>query len=196
MAIAGAVWESVVYLSLAGAPVTGVLFSDVTAKVKKAGAVVLSTKTLVTGDWVELGFGLYMIKWSAADMDTLGPFFFRLSGVLFDTQSKSFDVDPASFASFVPADVCVIMGNIRDLGGNPAMMSDIIIRGSDFPAQSGISLVTSDIIRFRPDFYGNFTVPVLRLQKVIFEIEKTGIRNEITVPNLPTANLLDLLPPI
>jgi len=59
-------------------PMTGVLYNDANLVVKyaKYGDSALSTKTLGSSDWIELGEGVYDIVFSATELDTLGEFKF------------------------------------------------------------------------------------------------------------------------
>ena len=61
---------------------------------------------------------------------------------------------------------------------------------------AGPSLIDGSLLRTTPDAFGNFSVVLLRGKKVIVEIERSGIKQTITVPEQATANLVDLLPPI
>ena len=57
-----------------GDPVTGVVFGDVTVKYRKYGATSLTTKTIITTDWGEVGNGLYDLSFTAAEFNTLKDF--------------------------------------------------------------------------------------------------------------------------
>jgi hypothetical protein len=177
-------------------PVTGVLFGSVIVKKRKTGAITFSTKVLVTADWVELGGGFYVLKWSTADMDTLGEFRYWISGGTFDDVTGAFDVIPAPIAIDVAAPKCIVTGNVVDIGGNPMSLEKIVCRPRNVPGVTGTSLIAAGIINTVADAFGNFAVELIRGAIVLVEIERAGIRHLITVPNQPTALILDLLPPI
>ena len=61
-------------------PETGVAFGSVTVKYGKAGASAQTTKTLNTGNWIEVGTGDYRIKFSTSESDTLGLFTYTVTG--------------------------------------------------------------------------------------------------------------------
>ena len=191
-------FESNIYLELVGVPATGVLFSDVTAKIKKPGEVTLTARLLVTAEWVELGDGFYTIKWPPEDLDVAGTFFYTLdNATLFDNfLFAEFDVIPPPLFSAVFPDKCVISGNVLDIGGSPGQGQQIRVTPVKLPAVAGSSLLVSDPIFSVPDVEGNFSVALIRNQTVIFQIERTGIRQQIDVPDSPSALLIDLLPPI
>lgn len=55
-------------------PETGKTYSDVTVKYAKQGDTSLTTKSMASGDWQELGDGLYLLKFSATELNTAGNF--------------------------------------------------------------------------------------------------------------------------
>jgi hypothetical protein len=99
-------------------------------------------------------------------------------------------------ASLVPPNLCTISGNVVDLGGVPAAGTRIVFRIAGVPKRTGDSLVVSDRITTYPGAEGSFSVNMVRGAVVLVEIDPAGIKNQFTVPDLPTASLLDLLPPI
>lgn len=153
-------------------------------------------KILTVLDWSELGDGYYTLRWSAEDMNTLGDFSFRVScPYAYEEYFSSFEVDSGPYGVPSEAPVCIVTGNLVDIGGDPSHQI-VVFRPRYVPGTAGASLITSDIIRTSADAFGNFSVKLLRSSQVIVEIEKSGIKNLITVPDSPSANLIDLLPPI
>ena len=66
---------------------TGIAYGSVTVKYAKEasdGDHTLSTKTMASGDWEELGEGMYLIKFSTSELDTVGKFIYvcYASGIL------------------------------------------------------------------------------------------------------------------
>lgn len=53
---------------------TAIAFGSVTVKLMKAGGSAWTTKTMTSGNWTEIDDGLYMISFTAAELDTLGNF--------------------------------------------------------------------------------------------------------------------------
>jgi len=189
--------ESVLLLTHLGAPLLGVLYSSVTVKFRRAGESSFTFKTLAAPDWTEIGDGFYALKWSAADLSKQGAFLFVYSGGSFDgPQHATFDVDPAPLPFLVPPNVCVVSGSISDLGGKPSQGNTITAHAPFFPVASGSSIISSDVVATVPDFLGNFQLALIQGKTVIVELDRTGARYQIDVPMAPTANFLDLIPPM
>jgi hypothetical protein len=188
--------EYVVYLDDAGAPVTGILFSDVTVGIRKPAEVGFTEKTMTEDDWLEIGEGWYALNLSETDTNTLGPLLIKISGAGFDDGVWEEDIDPIPFGSIVSNDVCVVSGTIMDLGGDYKWQVPIIFRPVELPQSINTALLTGDPIRTVCDVFGNFYVMLLRGTKAIVEIDRTAIRHMITVPDQASANIVDLLPPL
>lgn len=182
-------------LLTSGVPVVNVLFSDITLSLRKNGGTALVARTVLTSEWVNLGNGYYALRFSADDFDTLGDFRYVLAGGAFDSVSGSFDVDPAPIAFLAEAPSCIVSGNIVDIGGAGMRLQPITFRPRFVPGIVGASLIASGLIQTSTDAFGNFSVALIRGSKVLVEIQAAAIRYEITVPDAPSADLLDLLPP-
>lgn len=196
MALQGRTWNSNIRLTLAGAPVTGVAFGDISVSYLRAGDTTLQTKVLTVDDWIEVGNGLYILKWSESDMALIGPFYFEISGGSFDPQRLEFDVHPAPIEALANPEVCLITGNITDLGGDAATQDPISFRLAKRPSAVNDVFVNTNHIRVVPNAYGAFTVALLRGVLVTVTIESVGIRHQFEVPDQSQAQLIDLLPPI
>jgi len=186
--------ERVVYLVNGGTPVTGLLDTDVVLRFRKKGGS-FQNKTLAPENFSELEVGLYSVNFEGSELDTLGPFTFRINGAGIDQYVETFDVDPIYLGAIVPPDVCIVSGNIMDLGGDPVWNASVNFRIVDLPKVVGPSMVTGTIIRTITDVSGNFYVSLIRGAVVIVEIEKTAIKFQFEVPDQETANIIDLLPP-
>jgi hypothetical protein len=190
--------ERTSYLSKLDVPVTGILFSEVVCRYRKEGGI-LVTKTLDSSSWTEVGDGFYYVTFSPAEMNTLGYFFYTLTSTKFDNfvyDEFSIEPSPGSIAPLVPPGICVISGTLKDIGGNIPRNCRVSARAVDYPVRAGEALINSDAVYTYPDSLGNFQLSLLQGATVIFEIERTAIRNQVTVPATPTANLADLIPPI
>lgn len=196
----GTIVERTVYLTMLGTPIPGILPNQVTCKYRKEQAApTLVTKTLISGTWMDLGGGYYVIQFSAAEMDTVGTFFFTLSSTSFDNfLFDEFEIEPvvAPLPSPIPPGMCVVTGTVKDVGGHIPVGARISVRPISFPIRAGDNIVNSDLVYSYPDSLGNFTLNIMQGATVIVEIERTAIRAQITVPAVPTALLLDLLAPI
>jgi len=196
--IQGQASSRTVYLSLLDVPATTVQYTDVTVQYKKAGSQVLATKVLVASDWLNIGNGIYSINFSPTDMDTVGDFTFFLTSSLFDNfLYDEFTIEPATTPIQAPLpSQCIVSGTIVNQSGLPPRPVKVVARPAAFPAQSGQNIMSADAVFTYVDAYGNFSLALVRNSVVIVEVERAGIRAQINVPDSPTANLIDLLPPL
>ena len=187
-------FESTVLLKLGINPVIGLLPNDVVIKFRKQGQTAFTTKALTNANFFAIGDGYYVIKWSSSDMDTLGAFFFTVSGGAIDTHNEHFSIEPLpQDLVIIPPEICVISGNIRDIGSSPMREVQVTFRAVNYPLQSGTSVLSSDKVLARTDSQGNFSAELIRGMTVVVEIERTGIKNQFVVPDSATALLNDLI---
>ena len=193
MALQNIANESTLQLKLGITPAVGLLPADVTVQFRKQGGSLVA-KAMDNTNFVSLGNGYYYIKWSAADMNTVGSFFFTISGLAFDTINSEFFIEtlPQELV-IIPPEICVISGNILDVGASPMRDMQVTFRVVNYPIQSGLSVISSDKVIARTDSQGNFSAQLIRGMTVVVEIERTGIRNQFIVPDAPTALLNDLI---
>jgi len=187
--------ERVVYLVNGGTPVTGLVDTDVTLRFRKKGED-FQNKALTSTNFKELEVGLYSIDFEGNELDTLGPLTFRINGAGIDQYVETFDVDPIYLGALVPPGICIISGNIIDLGGDPVWNAIISFRTVDLPSIVGSSMVAGTFVKTITDVSGNFYVSLIRGATVLVEIEKTAVKYQFGVPDQETANLVDLLPAI
>jgi len=177
--------------------VTGKIFSDVSAEFWKPGLTSLTARAILEEEFLEIGNGYYSLKLSGQnDLNTLGIYFLRLSGTGFETVEKELILEVPPVGIDPNPAVCTVSGSILDIGGEAGGGQQVTFRGVDFPIVSGASLITSDAVRTLPDAQGNFSVKLLRNRVVLIEVDRTGVRNQITIPDQETALVVDLLPPI
>lgn len=182
-------FESTVQLGIGG-----LTYGDVTVLIRKQGGVSLVAKTMDSTNFLDLGNGYYAIRWSSSYMDTLGAFFFSISGTTFDTLNGEISIEPLPQELVViPPDICMILGNLRDISSTPMRDMQVTFRAVNYPLQSGTSILSADKVLARTDSLGNFSAPLIRGMTVIVEAERTGIRNQFVVPDAPTALLNDLI---
>lgn len=192
-------WETI-FIQVDGGygyvPALGVTYDLLNVKASKNGGPFVEKEVTEEG-WRDLENGYYSILWNESDMDTMGEFYWVMDIPSLSVGFRgSFDVDPAPFYLDVTAPTCVVTGNIVDIGGDPLALNTLSFRPRNVPGVAGQSLMASGHIRTNTDAYGNFSVKLLRSAIVLVEIENAGIRHLITVPDEPTAALIDLLPPI
>lgn len=189
----GQVSERVVYLVNAGTPVLGLVDTDVVLRFRKKGGA-FQNKTLTPDNFKELEAGFYAVTFEGEEVDTLGPFTYRINGAGIDQFVEIFDVDPIYLGALVPPGICLVTGNIIDLGGDPVWNAPVSFRIVGLPAVVGSSMVAGTFLRTITDSNGNFHVDLIRGATVVVEIEKTAIKYQFEVPDQETANLVDLLP--
>lgn len=178
------------------APALNLIYTDVTVRMRKPYGD-CETRPLSVEEWQELEDGYYIVKWTPGDMAAPGLFFFKVWCFgCSDWAVSSFDIVPQPFYLDVEAPICVVTGNIVDIGGSPLAIETIVFRPLYVPVVAGPSIVAAGIIRTSTDAFGNFSVKLLRGMQILVEIDRAGIRYQILVPDLPTAPILDLLPPI
>lgn len=69
-------------LDAADVPVIGLTFASVTVKYRKNGAPGFTTKALLAGEFIELGDGIYLVTFTAGELDTAGSFRYLVTGGL------------------------------------------------------------------------------------------------------------------
>lgn len=187
--------ERVVYLVNAGVPVTGLVDTDVVLRARKKGGA-FQNKTLTSDNFKELEVGLYSVEFEGTEVDTLGPFTFRINGAGIDQYVETFDVDPIYLGALTPPGVCDVYGNLIDLGATPVWNSAVSFRIVDLPSVVNTSMVVGTIIRTITDAQGNFHASLIRGATVLVEIESAALKFQFVVPDQETVNLADLIPTV
>lgn len=193
-----AISSRTVYLALNDVPALGVPYTDLTVRYKKQGQTSMTLKILTGSDWVELGGGLYSLSFSANEMDTVGGFTYTLESgaTLFNNfLYDEFTIEAVAAGTTAPLpQQCVIYGNLANQSALAPQHIKIVARPVQFPARYAQTILAADAVWTYADAYGDFTLSLVRNSVCIIEIERTGIKAQITVPDSPTANLIDLLP--
>jgi hypothetical protein len=187
-----------VHLTKLGAPALTVTPSQVVCRYKKNGDNTLSTKVLDSQTWLNLGDGYYAVRFTPAEMDSAGYFFFTLTSEEFDNFTFSeFTIEPQNiFQSVSSPDICVVSGSVRTIGNTVPKGARAVFRPVLFPATMSGSVLHAEAVSAFLNAYGTFSVELVQGATVIAEIEGTGIRAQIEVPYEATADLMSLLPPI
>lgn len=188
-----------IYLTLADVPATTVAYTDVTIQYVKSGQTSYVPKTLTSAQWIVLGNGVYKIVFTATEMDTLGDFLYTITGAKFDNiVYDEFTIEPAPAGSqTVLPNQCIVSGTVFNQSALPPQSVKIVARPAQFPAKDGNNILTADAVWTYADAYGNFSLPLIQNSVALIYIERAGIRGaQITVPASPSANMIDLLPPI
>jgi len=179
-------------------PALGITYDQFNGYMWKQGEITWTPIGVLQNEWVELGEGYYILKLRGTMLDKLGPMAVRITGDDIDTSVKEDVIEPLPPQFAIDASKCVVSGNIMDLTGDTGNKNyDIRFSLVTLPQKiGGVALVSSDTIHTMPDAFGNFSVMLLCGTTVMVEIERAGIKNQITIPCQTSANLIDLLPPI
>ena len=180
-----------------GAPILGLAFGDFVITFKKSGDLAFSPKTLDATSLIEISDGYYSVKWVGAEMNQLGPFLFKVAssgGTPFTSFYQEFEINPNVLTGVQISEVCVLTGNVVDLGGSPAIGSKITFNPVSGPILSNDSFIRSTVLTTTPDALGNFSVALVRKVDVRVRMDTVGINFKFTVPDQETALLKDLLP--
>jgi hypothetical protein len=73
----------VLLLDASDNPKNGVLYSDVTVMYRKNGQTSFTVKSLLAGEWTEVGDGLYRLTFTSTELDAAGSFRYLLTGATF-----------------------------------------------------------------------------------------------------------------
>lgn len=175
-----------------GTPATGLTFSSVQVSYRRAGDVSLTTKTMTSDNFVEIGQGFYKIVFTGTELDLPGPFIFVVYSV--GIQTFQGEAQVRSTASTIPnvplaLPTCDLYGNVLSLDGEPVVGAAIAARVLGMPTIEGLVALTDDILSATTDNTGTFVLTVVRLATVEVTIPLTNYRRQLIVPNTPSANL-------
>jgi hypothetical protein len=74
---------AVTLLDTASAPANEVPYTDITVQYRRSGQTSFTTKTLLEGEWTEVGDGLYLLTFTDGELSTPGNFRFLVTGTAF-----------------------------------------------------------------------------------------------------------------
>jgi phage baseplate assembly protein gpV len=186
--------ERTVYLTMSGVPSLSILPANVVCEIKKNGQTVFTPKVINSQNWVNLGDGYYTIRFSADDLSRVGSFTYKLSGPNFDNFLYDELVILAA-EDVTVKDKCVVKAQFIGLSGDGAKQIRVTARMVEFPASSNGRIVSGDTIYTYLNSNGECELTLLRNSVVLIEVPRAAIRSQITVPDTPTADLMNLLPP-
>jgi hypothetical protein len=181
----------VVLTNSGGLPVTGLIFSDVTAQLRKEGEPAFTAFPLTALNFSEIGNGVYVINLTPTNTNTLGSLTLTADAAT-TTQFVSIStVQATPVATTAPTmPTCTITGVITDLTGEPVEGASINAKIIGIPSVENNNVaVTDELISAATDANGNFSIALLRLADVEITIPKVNYRRQLVVPNTPTANL-------
>jgi hypothetical protein len=108
----------VTLLNSSDAPVIGVAVGDITVTYRKNGASSFTTKSVLAGEWNEVGDGLYRLTFTAGELNTSGSFRVMVKGAAFERYEADLIIaddfeDLATQIASLKADLA-LKANIRD----------------------------------------------------------------------------------
>jgi hypothetical protein len=173
-----------------GAAVTGILYGDIVAKYRKEGASSLTTKTVTSPDWDEIGAGVYTLKFTAAELNTLGSFTIVITGAGFVQYTSVLTITaavPTGPTIIVPT--CVVSGTILNIQGDPIPNASVLCTVLGTPYITNTAAIGSVAVASKTDSSGFFAITLARLALVDVAIPSCAYRRTITVPNSASADL-------
>jgi len=175
-------------------PVTGLTYTDFVITLKRQGDTIFTPKVLTASNLFEIGDGWYVVKWDSLDTSRLGEVLFKVEPDGLTPFFEKFSVLPNPLNSIITPSLCIVTGNIVELGGSFSQEPKISFTGIKSPYISGDSFVKASRIETTPDAYGNFSIALLRNIEVRVIIELSGVNHKIVIPDQETVELKDLLP--
>jgi hypothetical protein len=185
-------------------PRTGIVFSQVVVSYKKSTATSFTTKTLVTGDFREIGNGIYEISFSAAELNTLGSFLYLVQGggTLPAPAIRQYFGQAViqAAAAYTPGAITLstnaLTGNLVDIQGQPLAGETVCARVLVVPTLFGTTPnrggIGSDLVSAQTDASGFFVLEVLQGSVIDITIPAVSYRRTLTVPAHSTDKLFDL----
>lgn len=153
-------------------------------------------------DLVHVESTLYQLKLPANLLTTFGDFRIRVDmyeDTLKTTFSSAvydrFDVAESTASPALPADTCLLVGNVKDVAGRPPSWQgiDVSYRPYTFPQVHQSAAITSEFVRTVTNIDGYFEMPVIRGTKIVFEIPRCGVRCQYDVPyDQDVINMVDV----
>ncbi len=187
-----------------GAPRTGITFNQVDVSFKKSTDSSFTIKVWTAPDFREIGFGVYEVLFSSANLDTIGSFIYVVNGngVLPLPLIRQF-VGQAlvqSASAFTPGTVAlptnVLTGNLITLGGialpSEAVSARIISAPSIIGNTPNLGGIGTSQVSSLTDSGGFFALDVLQGAVIDITIPVINYRRTLTVPLNSTDVLFDI----
>lgn len=174
-------------------PAAGVLFSDIYIQFWNPGTAGLDAIAITETLWEEIDHGVYVLTLPKALTQVVGDFYLKITGPALRDFKRTLYVEHPP-VTFVKPDLCMVTGNVVDITGDPDNYAEEVqYRVVGGIVISGNSFVNNKFKSTNTDSYGNFILPLIKGVDVMIELKTSGFKKTITVPNLSTVNLKDLL---
>jgi len=172
----------------------GLIATDVSVKVKTpSSAVFVLVPYVDVADFVAAEGNYYNIKVPRDLLAELGTYIFLVTTPL---AVNTIEKECLPYYGSTEADLCIVYGNVKDIGGNMPAYSNIavVVYPVKLPTTNNTTFTLGHRLTVYADYKGDFTLPVLIGATVVFEIKDAGMRIHVKIPDLPTVSLVSLVP--
>lgn len=180
-------------VNTSGAPVTGLVFGNMTCLYRKEGAGSFTSKTITALNWIEIGNGIYTVTFTASELDTLGSFTFLLNSAG-NAQSVTIVTIVPVILGAVTVDQCILTGHIIDLSGSPVENASVSVKILAQPTILGNLAITSTLLSTKTDSNGQFFITLARNATVEVFIPSLNYTRDFIVPAVASADLFTDIP--
>ncbi len=183
-----------VLVNSSNAPVTSLPYTAVSVSYRKYGGSSFTSKSLSSSDWAEIGLGVYTVKFTATELNTLGALVWVVNSASTVQFVDIANVEPvANVDTPVSLSTCLITGYIFDLSGNAVEGSAVTARVLGFPATvDNTAMLTDSTVTVYSDAAGEFFLPLVRLAYVDISAPDASYRRQLVVPDASSANLFTI----
>lgn len=142
----------------------------------------------------EIGDGVYVIEFTEDELDTLGSFTVKITGgTIAQFVTIASIIEGTVEDEETTISVCEIVGNVRDVGGNPVANATVAARILGFPTiLSNAVVLTDDVISAVTNSNGDFSLELAVGAMVDITIPRTNYRRQLVVPNQESINLFTI----
>lgn len=155
----------------------------------------LTLRVFPANSTIEVGGGYYIITIPLPETAATGLVAYQFSAASAVPVYGAFYVEPAPVALTAAPQMCLLTGNVVEIGGYLTSPVMITCKTSSVPALvGGTSLLSTHRAVTWTDALGNFSISLLRGATVSIEILDCGIKGQFIVPAQQTASLPTLIP--
>lgn len=162
-----------------------------------ANALLGFSTTAVNGStfWKEIGSGVYTVEFTAAELNTVGSFVFKITGATINQFVGVATIQAAGNAQTLKTvGTCIVTGHVYDVSGLPLQNASVSARVVGFPTILTDVVLSDSNVSVLTDANGEFFITLARLALVDITIPAANYRRQITVPSQATVNLFDSIP--
>jgi hypothetical protein len=185
-----------VYVELtAGTPALLLADTDVTVEIQKSGGSYVPKD--ISATWAEVGEGVYTFQLSAADTDTLGNLYIKVSGLTIKTTLSPLFIseDAPSPTAILPVATTLLFGYVLDSQGAPLAGAAVSAKPLSTPSVGSTGsegyVQSTDLVTANTDSSGFFQIALVTGSQVDFFIPSANYRRTLEVPTTST-NVFDI----